>query len=438
MNYIEALNYINDKDKYGSRLGLDSIGKLLELLGNPQKGLNYIHIAGTNGKGSTASYISSCLIKAGYKVGLFTSPYLERFNERMQISGQDIADQALGRITALVKEAADKMVEEGWEHPTTFEIVTAIAFYHFKEEKTDYVILEVGLGGRFDSTNIIDDEDSMISVITTLDYDHTDVLGNTMGEIAYQKAGIIKKNGLVVSYPQGEEALKVLRQISQEMNADFNLVELDNIIIQDESYLGSSFDFKYKDELLKDIKISMLGEYQIYNASMALTAILLLRDKGLLKIDDESIYEGLANAKWRGRLELMSHNPKILIDGAHNLQGMENLVKALELFDYNKLILGMGILGDKDYKEMIKVILPKVDKAVITEVNMPRKLDAEKLAEISKSYVDEIYVEKDIKKAVEKAISLADKDDLVVFGGSLYLIGDIRTILCNSQHSQKS
>lgn len=222
------------------------------------------------------------------------------------------------------------------------------------------------------------------------------------------------------------------------MNADFNLVELDNIIIQDESYLGSSFDFKYKDELLKDIKISMLGEYQIYNASMALTAILLLRDKGLLKIDDESIYEGLANAKWRGRLELMGHNPKILIDGAHNLQGMENLVKALELFDYNKLILGMGILGDKDYKEMIKVILPKVDKAVITEVNMPRKLDAEKLAEISKSYVDEIYVEKDIKKAVEKAISLADKDDLVVFGGSLYLIGDIRTILCNSQHSQKS
>lgn len=427
MNYNEALSYINDKDKYGSRLGLDSIGKLLELLGNPQNDLKYIHIAGTNGKGSTASYISSALSSAGYMVGLFTSPYLESFNERMQISGQDIPDHALARITLYVKEAADKMVSEGWEHPTTFEIVTAIAFYYFKEEKTDYVVLEVGLGGRFDSTNII--EQSLISVITTLDYDHIDVLGNTMGEIAYQKAGIIKDNGLIVSYPQGQEALNVLREVADEKNADFHLVDLDNVSIHDESEFGSTFDFKFNDLLLENVKISMLGQYQIYNASMAISALLLLREKGLLNIEDKAIYEGLAKANWRGRLELMGHNPRILIDGAHNLQGMENLVKALELFKYDKLILGIGILGDKDYKEMIKAIMPKVDKLVVTEVNMPRKLDAEELAKEVKNYVDEVYIEKDIKKAVDKTISLANKNDLLVFGGSLYLIGDIRTIL---------
>lgn len=427
MNYIEALNYINDKDKYGSRLGLDSVGKLLELLDNPQKGLKYIHIAGTNGKGSTASYISSCLDSAGYKVGLFTSPYLERFNERMQINGKDIPDDILGGITQIVKEKADIMVSEGWEHPTTFEIVTAIAFYYFKEEKTDYVVLEVGLGGRFDSTNIIDE--SLISLITTLDYDHTDVLGTTMAEIAYQKAGIIKEDGLVVSYPQGKEALNVLKEVSHEKNAEFHLVDLENIVIHEENEFGSTFNFKYKNLVYQNVKITMLGEYQIYNASMALTTLLLLKEKGLLKIDDKSIYEGLLSAKWRGRLEVMRQNPRVLIDGAHNLQGMENLVKALELFDYDKLILGVGILGDKDYKEMIRTILPKADKVVVTEVNMPRKLDAEELAKEARNFVEEVHVEKDIKKAVDEAISLADKDDLVVFGGSLYLIGDIRTLL---------
>lgn len=427
MNYLEALNYINDKDKYGSRLGLASIGKLLLLLGNPQDDLKHIHIAGTNGKGSTAAYISSCLVSAGYKTGLFTSPYLERFNERMQINGQDIPDDNLGRITALVKEKADIMVAEGWEHPTTFEIVTAIAFCYFKEEDTDFVVLEVGLGGRYDSTNII--KESEISIITTLDYDHTDVLGNTIGEIAYQKAGIIKENGLVVSYPQEEDALKVLKEVSNEKLADFNIVDLDNIIIQEENEFGSTFDFKYKDSIFKNLKITMLGEYQIYNASMALAAILLLRERDFIKIEDKSIYEGLLSAKWRGRLEVMGDNPRILIDGAHNLQGMKNLSKALELFKYKKLILGVGILGDKDYKEMIKTILPKADKVVITEVNMPRRLEAEKLAEIAKEHLNEVYIEKDVKKAVEKAISLADKDDLLVFGGSLYLIGDIRPLV---------
>lgn len=427
MNYIEALNYINDKSKYGSRLGLDSIGKLLNLLGNPQTGLKYIHIAGTNGKGSVASYISSCLNSGGYKVGLFTSPYLERFNERIQISNKDIPDEDLARITKMVKEKADVMVSEGWEHPTTFEIITAISFMHFKEENTDYVVLEVGLGGRHDSTNII--SESLVSVITTLDFDHIDVLGNTIGEIAYQKAGIIKDNGLVVSYPQDEGAINVLKEVSHEKSAELNLLNTDNILVKNESEEGSIFDFKYNNVTLKDIKISMLGSYQVYNASLALTTLVILRDKGLLEIDNQAIYQGLAAAKWRGRLEIMRRNPTILIDGAHNLQGMKNLVKALELFEYKRLILGTAILGDKDYNEMLKVILAKADKVVVTEVNMPRKLEIGMLGQIVKEYVDEVYMEKDIKKAVEKVLSLASDDDLVVFAGSLYLIGDVSSYL---------
>ncbi len=427
MNYQEALAYINDKDKYGSRLGLDSIGRLLELLGNPQKGLNYIHVAGTNGKGSTSSYLAHCLQSAGYKVGLYTSPYLERFNERIQISGIDIPDDDLAEITDMVKEKASQMVEEGLEHPTTFEIVTAIGFVYFQQEKTDYVVLEVGLGGRFDSTNIIDY--SLAAVITTLDYDHTEVLGDTLAKIAYQKGGIIKKDGIVVSYPQEAEAIETLMNISRELNSDFYLTPVENLDVKDETEYGSSFDFTFEDELLRDIKISMLGEYQVYNATLAITTLLVLRKKGLVKISNQEIYKGLFDTKWKGRLEVMRRKPTFLIDGAHNLQGITHLAKAIKLFKYNKLILGIGILKDKDYSSMVELLAPLADKAVVTEVRMPRKLDAELLCKELEKYIDQVYVEKDIKKAIDKCIELANEDDLIVFGGSLYLIGEVRTLV---------
>lgn len=427
MNYQEALAYINDKDKYGSRLGLESIGRLLELLGNPQKGLNYIHVAGTNGKGSTSSYLAHCLQSAKYKVGLYTSPYLERFNERIQINGMDIPDDDLARITELVKQKANQMVEEGLDHPTTFEIVTAIAFIFYKEQEVDYVVLEVGLGGRFDSTNIIDT--SLASVITTLDYDHVEVLGDTLGEIAYQKAGIIKKNGIVISYPQEKEALNVLNNVCHDMNAEFYLDPVENIIIKNQTEFGSVFDFKFKDYLFKDIRISMLGEYQAFNATLAIVTLVVLREKGLLEITNEQIYEGLFATRWKGRFEVIKRKPTFLIDGAHNLQGIAHLVKTLKLFKYNKLVLGVGILKDKDYVKMVELLSPLVDKVVVTEVNMPRKLDAGILAKEFKKFVPEVYVEKDIKNAINKAVELANEDDLIVFGGSLYLIGEIRTLV---------
>lgn len=426
MKYNEALEYINDKNKYGSRLGLDSIGKLLNLLGDPQKGLKYIHIGGTNGKGSTASYLSHVLRAGGYKVGLFTSPYIERFNERIQINGKDILDEALGRITSVIKEKANTMVEEGYEHPTTFEIVTAIGFMYFQEEKTDYVILEVGLGGRFDSTNII--EKPLASVITTIDYDHIDVLGDTLEKIAYQKGGIIKENSIVVSYPQEDSALKVLKEISKEKNVEFNMCPVENIKIKATSNKGASFDFQYKNIKMENIEIGMLGEYQVYNAALGLTTLLTLKEKGLVSIGEEEIRQGLKETKWPGRLEVIGQNPTFLIDGAHNVQGISQLKKALKLFSYNRLILGIGILKDKDTSHMIELLAPMADVVVATEVNMPRKLEAEILGEKISKYNKNIYVEKNIKEAIKKTLELAEDDDMIVFGGSLYLIGEVRTI----------
>ena len=316
----------------------------------------------------------------------------------------------------MVREKADIMVSEGLLHPTTFEIITAIAFLYYKEENVDYVILEVGLGGRYDSTNIIDE--SLASVITTIDYDHIEVLGDTLGKIAYQKSGIIKKNGIVVSYPQNEEALQVLKDVSKEMNAKFYLTEMENVKIKEENNKGSVFDFKYNNVVLENLKISLLGEYQIFNASLAVTTLIVLRENKLISISDESIYKGLMHTRWKGRLEVIRTNPTFLIDGAHNVQGINQLTKAIDLFKYNRLILGIGV----------DVLIPKADEIVVTEVDMPRKLSAEDLGNLIRNYNEKVYVEKNIKNAVLKAFEIADEKDLIVFGGSLYLIGEVRKI----------
>lgn len=429
MNYNEAIAYINDTNKFGSRLGLTSISKLMDILGNPQDELKIIHVAGTNGKGSTSSYLASCLKAAGYDVGLFTSPYLERFNERIKINGIDIVDDSLTRLTLRVKEACDQMVESGYEHPTTFEIITALAFLYFKEEGVDYVVLEVGLGGRFDATNVI--KNSLAAVITTIDYDHMKELGDSLAKIAYEKAGIIKENGIVVSYEQAEEAAQVIRQVSEENKAKLFISKKDRVEILDITDKGNVFNYSFRDQAFENIRTSMIGEHQIYNAALAITTLLVLRDEGLIQISNEHIYEGIFNSRWNGRLEVLNRDPIFLIDGAHNGQGIKQLVKSLKIFNYNRLILGLGILKDKDVDQMIDILAPFADVIVVTEVKMPRKLDAEKLANKLNKYNKEIYIHRDIREAVEKAISLAREDDLILFGGSLYLIGDVRTIVKN-------
>lgn len=426
MNYNEAISYINDKDKLGSKLGLDKIRKLLEILGNPQDELEFIHLAGTNGKGSTSAYLSTCLREAGYSVGLFTSPFLERFNERISLDGLSIPDDDLSRLTSKVRKAISTMLDEGFEHPTTFEIVTAIAFLYFKEEGPDYVVLEVGLGGRYDSTNII--KKPVASVITTIAFDHVNELGDTLPKIAYQKAGIIKEEGLVVSYPQDDEVIEVLKDVTEEKDAEL-IFSNNNVEILEETDRGSKFNFQYGENKFLDAEISMLGEYQIYNATLAITTLLALRDRGIIEILNEEIYKGIYKTKWKARLEVLSRDPIFLIDGAHNLQGARNLSKALELFDYDKLILGVSILKDKDVESMLDQIVPLADTVIATEVYMPRKLSAEDLGKKLNKYKKDVIVEKDIRQAILKAISLAGEDDMIVFGGSLYLVGEVRTIV---------
>lgn len=429
MDYKEALAYIKSTEKYGSKLGLETINTLLKEMDNPHKGLNYIHIAGTNGKGSISSYISNILIEAGYKVGLFTSPYLERFNERIQINGVDIPNEDLANNTKLVKEKTEKILSMGYRHPTTFETITAIAFQYFKEENVDYIILEVGLGGRVDSTNVI--EESLASVITTIDMDHTHILGDTITDIAYEKAGIIKEKGLVISYPQKDEVLKVLEKESEDKNAEILLCNMDNLKVKNISYKGGIFDFRYKNNLYEDLKINMLGEFQIYNAALALTTILELRHRGLIKAKDDEVRKGLEKTKWKGRLEILKRDPLFIIDAAHNPQSAKSLSKALNIFKYNKLILGIAILEDKDVDHVIEYLVPLADKIVITEVNIPRKMNSEKLGERIKKYNNNYVIKKDIEEAIEKSIELADKDDLILFAGSIYLIGDVRKIITN-------
>ncbi len=425
MNYNEALEYIHGTKKFGSKLGLQNITELLRLLNNPEKGLKIIHIAGTNGKGSTSSFLSSILIKGNYKVGLFTSPYLEKFTERIRINFENIPDETLAEITQKVKEKVVEMTQNGFNHPTEFEIVTAIAFEYYKQSNVDYVILEVGLGGRYDSTNIIDNP--LASVITPISMDHVNILGDTLSKIAWEKAGIIKDDSLVISQAQKQEAEEVIVSVSKEKNSELIFVPTENIIYKKGNDYGSSFNFTYKDNIFNDLEIQLVGKHQVYNASTALTTILTLRERGLVDLEDEDIRNGIKNAIWPGRLEVLSRKPTFLIDGAHNLDGIQSLKKSLlDLFDYERLILGMGILGDKDVDNMVAELAGLGDVVIITEPNIYRALKPNELADKVKLYNNNYIVEEDIKNAVDKSFEIANENDLIVFAGSLYLIGDVR------------
>ncbi|MBS4535937.1 bifunctional folylpolyglutamate synthase/dihydrofolate synthase [Clostridium sp. D2Q-14] len=428
MNYKEALEYIHGTKKFGSKLGLKNITRLLQLLDNPHEKLKFIHVAGTNGKGSTSSFISNILIEEGYKVGLFTSPYLEVFNERIRINNINISDDKLGNITEKVKKGVDKMIDEGYNHPTEFEIVTAIAFLYYFEEKTDIVVLEVGLGGRFDSTNVINK--SLASVITSISLDHMDILGDTIDKIAYEKAGIIKRESKVISYPQKKDAETVLLNVSEEKKASLDFLRFDEIKVKEYNDKASLFDFSFQGNKYKDLEINLIGKHQIYNACLALKCILVLSECGDIKISENSIRNGLKNSRWMGRLELIRQEPRILIDGAHNVQGIQTLVENIEtIFSYDRLILIIGLLRDKDVEEIISIIAPKVDRILITEPENPRKMIAKDLSFIVNKYNSNLKCKENIKDAIELSYEEYEENDLILIAGSLYLIGEARKII---------
>ncbi len=427
MNYNQALEYIHGTYKFGSKLGLTNIKHLLNLLGDPHKEFKYIHVAGTNGKGSVTSMLSHILKEAGYKVGMFISPYLENFTERIQVDLKEIPRQDLADITEIVKEKVDEMVAEGCNHPTEFEIITAIGFLYFARQKIDVAVVEVGLGGRLDATNVVDQP--LISVITSIGFDHMDILGSSLGDIAYEKAGIIKEGRPVVSYPQLEEAAVVIRKIAQERNANLFEVSPDQINAKSISIDGNVFDFRYKDDKFSDLRLNLIGEHQLTNAATALTAIGMIKELGL-DIPTSAIYDGLAKTRWPGRLEQVHENPTIIIDGAHNAGGATALAHAINTyFDDKKIILVLGILKDKEVDAVISKICPLAHTIIITRPDSPRAMDPLELREKVLKYCTQVIVEPNISNAIEKSIDISNGQDIVLICGSLYLAGTARSYI---------
>jgi dihydrofolate synthase/folylpolyglutamate synthase len=428
MTYEEAMNYITSVGRFGSNYGLERTFRILELLGSPHKKLKLIHIAGTNGKGSTTAMVTKILRGAGYKVGMYTSPYLEEFEERIQINGENINKDRLVDLLEKVKVVIEKVVEEGYEHPTEFEIITALMFLHFYNEKVDYAVIEVGLGGRLDSTNVIVPK---VSVITSISLDHVNILGDSLQAIAKEKAGIIKENVPLILYPQEKEVEEVILKVAEEKKSKVYLVKK-----EDSRLLNINNDELYQEVQVKSnkntysVKLPLLGEHQIINLSVALNVIEALYEIENIIINRELIEKSLEDVKWIGRLEVLGKKPAIVIDGAHNIDGIKALRRNVEkYFKYNKIYLLLGILADKQVKEMVKEITPIAEKVYALTPHSERAELSEDLKKEILEFNSNVVSLESYEEAFFSAVNEAEKDDLILISGSLYMVGDMRKII---------
>ena len=421
---MNAVSKIHEFLRFGSVLGLERMNTLLDKLGNPQDDLKVIHVAGTNGKGSICRYVYEVLQAGGYKAGLYTSPFLEVFNERIEFNGQYISDADLEIYTNKVIDAAKQMVEEGLESPTEFEIVTAIAFLYFAEKQADYVVLEVGLGGTGDSTNVV--KNPLACIIASISLDHTDRLGNTIEAIAREKAGIIKENCPVISSTDNPAAREVIKARCEELHADFYDTSKLETIVLSEDIDGTLFNVDVF-EGSQGLKIGMLGKHQVQNATAALIALKLLQREGKLHLTDEAVLTGFKKAKQIGRFEIMETEPYVILDGAHNPDGSRVLKQAMEKhFAGKKILMVTGILADKDIDEVFENFTDITTDFVVTEPDNPRKMHAKDLAEQISAKGGSCTIKENPAEAVAYAKSLYREYDVILFTGSLYLIGEIR------------
>lgn len=420
MTYNQALAYIHSVSWKGSRPGLERITELCHRLGDPQNKLNFIHVTGTNGKGSTCAMTESVLRAAGYKTGLFTSPYVKCFNERMQICGENVSDETLAYVTSLVKPHADAMEDA----PTEFELITAIAFVLFAMEGCDIVVLEAGMGGRLDSTNVI--EKSVLSVITGVALEHTEYLGDTIEKIANEKAHIIKEGCPVVygGLDTGEngDAFRVISAHAASLGAPLFCTDYGKLDVKEATLDGSLLDYKG----FTNIRISLLGLYQPQNCAKALEIISALRRAGY-DISDEAIRVGMADTAWRARFEKLMTEPLVLYDGSHNPDGIQMAVKTLShYFGKKKVNVLTGVMADKDYPSMVSMLSPLVEKAFTITPNNPRALDAERLKEtfLGLGICAEAFAS--TQDAVKAAIAESQRDHIpLVCLGSLYMYEEI-------------
>ena len=423
---MDAISKIYEFEKFGSILGLERMTSLMHELGDPQDELRCIHVAGTNGKGSVCKYLYEILEAQGYRTGLYTSPFLEVFNERIELDHEFISDEDLQTYTDRVLEKVRVLTDRGEDSPTEFEVITAVAFLYFKEKKADYVVLEVGLGGIGDSTNLI--KEPVVSVITSISFDHTDRLGNTLAEIAMNKAGIIKPGCPVVTSARSEEALEVIRKKAEECGSELSETAGITADIVKEDLSGTVFDVTCGARYL-GLKISMLGDHQIENAVCALKAAEAMEDEGV-EIGIDAIYAGLEKAKQIGRFEVISHDPLVIIDGAHNPDGARTLREGYEkLLPGKKLLMLTGMLKDKDTEHIIGEFRKIAEDFVATEPVNPRKLDAADLAELIAGTGGKCTYYADNGEALEAALGMVGEYDGLICAGSLYLIGTLRTLL---------
>ena len=415
MTVERAIEYIHSNYWNGGTFGLDRTVELLDLLGHPEKGLKFIHIGGTNGKGSTASMSANILRKAGYTVGLYTSPYIFRFHERMQVNGEGISDEELVDIVEKIQPLARSMKSE----PSEFELVTCIAFEYFKRHKCDIIALEVGLGGEFDATNTI--EPPEVAVMTNIGLDHVELLGDTLEKIAETKSKIIKKGSDAVIYREPASVEAVFEARCKEVGAELTRADFDSIELVSASLEGQIFNWG----AYRGIEMPLLGDHQLKNAAVVLTVVEVLRKRGW-KISEEAVREGIATVSWPGRFELIGKKPTFIIDGGHNPQCIEALVKNVrDYLDGRKLTILTGVLGDKDYNEMYRDMASFASEFVTVTPDNPRAMSSENLKAYLEQFGKPVTACETVAQGVELAKSLAGEDGVVLCYGSLYMLGDV-------------
>jgi len=419
MNYIEAVKYIHSLLKFGIRPGLNGMDALLRFLGNPHKNLKYIHVAGTNGKGSTSTAISNVLIEAGYKVGLYTSPYVTDFLERVQFCGKPIDKALFARSVEKVKVAVEILENDGITI-TEFEALTASAFLCYTELECDVVVLEVGLGGRLDATNVIDTP--LVNVITSLSIDHSAILGDTIEEIAFEKCGTIKENGNVVcSFGQPEGALKVVEKTVKDRNNTLTIPKESDVELLKSDVFGTEFTYKSNDYFVK-----MPGEHQVKNMTCVIEACSIL--KRVFNISEENIRYGIEKTFLPARVEIISEKPLVILDGGHNEDGAKAFYNAVSetLAVKSKVFTVAGMMADKAVEDSLKPLIKKSNCFVCVTPENPRAMSGDELSTIAKKYCDNVIVIDSPKKAVKKIEALLSEDDVLCVVGSLYLAGEVR------------
>lgn len=441
ISYQETLNYLFGLQRFGIKLGLTNISILLRELGNPQVGLPAVHIAGSNGKGSTAAFLTSILRQGGWRVGLYTSPHLIDFTERIQVNGQPIPVSRVVELTEHIRGIVDKLISRGEidfipdnqpsskevdpkkAYITFFEFTTAMAFLYFREKGVDIAVMETGLGGRLDATNVID---PLISLITPISLEHKQYLGHTLRQIAWEKAGIIKPQRPVFTSAHQPGVLEVLRQRCAELNSPFYIWGKDFRAQRSGPHV---INFRGRKKFWPNLTLGLLGSHQIVNASLALAAAEALDELGY-SLDEEQIRKGVRQVKWPGRLELIGEKPRILLDGAHNPAATKVLKKALqEDFPRQRLILILGIMGDKDIRQMMVNLVPLADLLILTKPKLERSAALEVLKKEAAIFHRKMIEIPDVAEALEQAIAIAEEKDLILVSGSLFTVGEARAHL---------